>query len=84
MRKQSSSGHSESEVGGKDLRARCLETKAGCVMSWFGGARVVGFYQLGICACQDSGLPQGGSRYLIIKELGLQDHDYYGFWGLSP
>ena len=28
-------------------------------------------------------LPRG-SRYLIIKEFGLQDHDYYGFWGLSP
>ena len=26
----------------------------------------------------------GGSRYLIIKELGLKGHDYYGFWGLSP
>ena len=25
-----------------------------------------------------------GSRYLIIKELGLKDHDYCGFWGLSP
>ena len=25
-----------------------------------------------------------GSRYLIIQELGLKDHDYYGFWGLSP
>ena len=25
-----------------------------------------------------------GPRYLIIKELGLKDHDYYGFWGLSP
>ena len=25
-----------------------------------------------------------GSRYLIIKELELKDHDYYGFWGLSP
>ena len=25
-----------------------------------------------------------GSRYLSIKELGLKDHDYYGFWGLSP
>ena len=25
-----------------------------------------------------------GSRYLIIKELGLEDHDYYGSWGLSP
>ena len=25
-----------------------------------------------------------GSRYLIIKELGLKDHDYSGFWGLSP
>ena len=21
---------------------------------------------------------------IIIQELGLQDHDYYGFWGLSP
>ena len=29
------------------------------------------------------GVPRG-SRYLIIKELGLKDHDYYGFWGLSP
>ena len=28
-------------------------------------------------------LPRG-SRYLIDKELGLKDHDYYGFWGLSP
>ena len=28
-------------------------------------------------------LPRG-SRYLIMKELGLKDHDYYGFWGLSP
>ena len=27
--------------------------------------------------------PQG-SRYLILKELGLKDHDCYGFWGLSP
>ena len=26
----------------------------------------------------------GGSRYLTIKEFGLKDHDYYGFWGLSP
>ena len=25
-----------------------------------------------------------GSRYLIIKKLGLKDHDYYGFWGLNP
>ena len=25
-----------------------------------------------------------GSRYLIIKELGPKDHDYYGFGGLSP
>ena len=25
-----------------------------------------------------------GSRYLIIKELGLKDHDYYGLGGLSP
>ena len=25
-----------------------------------------------------------GSRFLIIKESGLKDHDYYGFWGLSP
>ena len=25
-----------------------------------------------------------GSRYLIIPELGLKDHDYYGFGGLSP
>ena len=25
-----------------------------------------------------------GSRYLIIKELGLKDHDHYGFGGLSP
>ena len=22
-----------------------------------------------------------GSRYRILKELGLKDHDYYGFWG---
>ena len=28
--------------------------------------------------------PVRGSRYLIIKELELKDHDYYGFWGLSP
>ena len=28
-------------------------------------------------------LPKG-SRYLVIKELGLKDHDNYGFWGLSP
>ena len=28
-------------------------------------------------------LPRG-SRYLIIKELGLKDHDDYGFGGLSP
>ena len=27
------------------------------------------------------GIPRG-SRYLIIKELGLKDHDYYGLWGL--
>ena len=25
-----------------------------------------------------------GSRYLITKELGLEGHDCYGFWGLSP
>ena len=25
-----------------------------------------------------------GSRHLIMKELGLTDHDYSGFWGLSP
>ena len=25
-----------------------------------------------------------GSRYLILKDLELQDHDSYGFWGLSP
>ena len=25
-----------------------------------------------------------GCRYLMIKELGLKDHDHYGFWGLSP
>ena len=24
------------------------------------------------------------ARYLIIKELGLKDHDSYGFGGLSP
>ena len=23
-------------------------------------------------------------EYLIIKEFGLKDHDYYGFWGLNP
>ena len=28
-------------------------------------------------------LPQK-PRYLIITEFGLRDHDYYGFWGLSP
>ena len=28
-------------------------------------------------------LPRG-SRYLIIKELRLKDHNYYGFWDLSP
>ena len=28
-------------------------------------------------------LPRG-SRYQIIKELGLKDHDYSGFWCLSP
>ena len=25
-----------------------------------------------------------GSRYIIIRDLGLKDYDYYGFWGLSP
>ena len=25
-----------------------------------------------------------GSRYLTIEGLGLKDHDYYGFGGLSP
>ena len=25
-----------------------------------------------------------GSRYQVIKEFGLKDHDYYGFWGLIP
>ena len=25
-----------------------------------------------------------GSRYLIIKELGFEDHIYYGFWDLIP
>ena len=25
-----------------------------------------------------------GSRYLTSKELGLKDHDYCGFWCLSP
>ena len=25
-----------------------------------------------------------GSKYLIIKELRLKDHDYSGFWALSP
>ena len=34
-------------------------------------------------APKKAGLPRG-SRYLIIKELGLKDHDYDGFWGLSP
>ena len=29
------------------------------------------------------GTPRG-SRYLVIKELGLKDHDYYGFWDLNP
>ena len=27
------------------------------------------------------GIVPRGSRYLIIKELGLKDHDDYGFWG---
>ena len=27
----------------------------------------------------DCSIPRG-SRYLIIKELGLKDHDHYGFW----
>ena len=27
-------------------------------------------------------LPRG-SRYLIIRDLGLKDHDCYGFWGLN-
>ena len=26
----------------------------------------------------------GGSRYLIIQESGLKDHDDCGFWGLRP
>ena len=25
-----------------------------------------------------------GSRYLIVKELGLKDHIYHGFWDLNP
>ena len=25
-----------------------------------------------------------GSRYLIIKDVGLKDRDYYGFGGPSP
>ena len=25
-----------------------------------------------------------GSRYLIIQDLGLKDHDCYGFWDLIP
>ena len=25
-----------------------------------------------------------GSKYLIIKESGLKDHVYYGFWALIP
>ena len=25
-----------------------------------------------------------GSRYLILNELGLKDHDYSGFWDLNP
>ena len=40
------------------------------------GRKGVGFTVMLIC-------PRG-SRYLIIKELGLKDQDYYGFWGLSP
>ena len=43
-------------------------------------------------ACPTAVVPQpdtyrttspGESRYLIIKELGLKDHDYFGFAGLS-
>ena len=26
--------------------------------------------------------PEGPGTF--FKELGLKDHDYYGFWGLSP
>ena len=40
----------------------------------FTGEEVAGGYFL---------IPRG-SRHLIIKELGLKDHDYYGFCGLSP
>ena len=25
-----------------------------------------------------------GSRYLILRDLGLKDHDYDGFWDLIP
>ena len=31
-----------------------------------------------------TGMVPTGSRYLVIKELGLKDHDDSGFWGLSP
>ena len=37
-----------------------------------------------ISALLDQSIFPRGSRYLIIKELGLKDHDYYGFCGLSP
>ena len=33
-------------------------------------------------ACQS--MYSRGSRYLILREFGLQDHDYYGFWERSP
>ena len=37
------------------------------------------------CSCQKpSSTEPRGSRHLVTKELGLQDHDYYGFWGRSP
>ena len=29
----------------------------------------------------NSSLPRG-SRYLVVMELGLKDHSYYGFWDL--
>ena len=35
------------------------------------------------CDVLETSQPRG-SRYLLIKELGLKDRDHYGIWGLSP
>ena len=59
----------------------------GLVLGWVG---IEGILNPTICRVEpreglfNMKLSPRGSKYLIIKELGLEDHDYYGFWGLSP